>query len=190
MREEIESAFGDELESLDVRTVRVDYGEPFPFSLISGMPGGEEAIYVEYKLKGVDVVIADVPGGPWGFDLVNSGILPVRGSLASRMTHEQFGRILRAYAEETEAPLGSVRRYGDSSGMMYYDSPSPDEIVVAGIEYPTKELWSAVEGTLIEGERIDMSLGMDYVRKALVFHEHPETGEFEYLGSESVDMYW
>ncbi|MBE0417131.1 MAG: hypothetical protein IBX63_05155 [Coriobacteriia bacterium] len=74
--------------------------------------------------------------------------------------------------------------------MAMYDYPSKDEVLVGGTEYAAKELWSATEGMQVEGDRIDMTRMMSSSRKAHVFHEDPETGEFTYLGAESAEVWW
>lgn len=184
VRDEIKSALGDKLESVDVRAVEFDYGgkPPFPYSLVDGV-GDSKSIYVEYRLKSSPTLVAGVLEGPMGMDISSSGMLPTRGSLASRMTDEQFAGILKAYAQETKAPLGSVRRYSDQSAM-YEGKTSSDMVPVGAKEYPSKELWSASEGIVVKGDRVSLSDTAPYQRKAYVFHEDPKSGEFTYVGTE------
>ena len=42
------------------------------------------------------MTVADIVGGPFGPDLASMGMLPTQGSLQSRMTAEQFDRVLAA----------------------------------------------------------------------------------------------
>jgi hypothetical protein len=184
VRAEIKSALGDKLESVDVRLVSVGYGEgpPFPYSLIYGV-GDDKSVYVQYRLKGSSVLVAGILDGPFGTDISSSGMLPTRGSLISRMTDAQFTKILAAYAAQTRAPLGSVRRYSDRSSMS--DAPVPDKVPVGAQEFPSKELWSVTQGTVVKGDRVTIDEVSDLEGKSLVFHEDPESGEFTYIGSES-----
>jgi hypothetical protein len=183
-RDEIKSALGDRLEKVDVRLVsaRYDSSPPFPYSLVDGV-GDSKSIYIEYKLKNSSTLVAGVIEGPMGMDVASSGLLPTRGTLASRMTDEQFAGILKVYAEQTKSPLGSVRRYSDHSAMME-GKVSSDMVPVGAQEYPSKELWSASEGTLVKGDRVAMGDASPFQRKAYVFHEDPKTGEFTYVGTE------
>lgn len=189
-RSEIEDALGGKIEDLDVRAVSMSYGDTgFPYSFIDG-GFDEESIYVEFRLKGSGVVVADVIGGPFGMDAASSGLIPTRGSLASRMTDEQYDRLVAAYADETSAPLGAIRRYTDASFMMMEETSVPDEVVVGDTTYPSKELWSATEGKLISGDSVDMDVEMGASRSAFIFHEDPKTGEFTPLGTETADIWW
>ncbi len=192
VKAEFQTALGDDLESLEVRAVSMNFGDaPFPFSILSGGSGGESAIYVEYRLKSSPVVVADVLGGPFGNNPRGSGMIPTKGTLASRMTDEQFSRILAAYAAETKSPLGTIRRYNDQSEMMDGPSTTPEKIIIGNKEYKSGELWSAVEGKIIEGDSVDMNTGdFGEPRTAFVFHEDPKTGEFSFLGTESSDTVW
>lgn len=190
IKREISNALGDRLQSVEVRAVRVEYGEePFPYSLLSG--GGEESPYVEYRLKGSSVLVADLLGGPYGNDASASGMIPTQGSLASRMTQEQFDRLLAAYAVETESPLGAVRRYGDKSDLMDSGAGSvPDEVTVGNKTFKTAEMWSATQGRVVKGDTINLADESSFMRKALVFREDPTTGEFTFLGTESAESMW
>jgi hypothetical protein len=191
---EIKNALGDKLESADVRSVTIDYGDevPFPFGLM-GAGMDEQSLYVEIHLKDSDVVIAGVLNGMYGDDLLASGVLPTKGSLTSRMTDEQFKRILDAYAAETKLPLGSVRRYNDvSSEMAEPGTAVPETVIIGNKKFKSAELWSAVEGTLVKGDTLKLSGTSFYENgpKAFVFHEDPETGEFTFLGTESTQSVW
>jgi hypothetical protein len=184
-RSEIRSALGDRLDKLDVRAVTIDYGfgPPFPYSLMAGA-GDSKSIYVEYRLKDSPTLIAGVlEGSPFGMDVASSGMLPTKGSLSSRMTDEQFERILKAYAVETRAPFGSVRRYGDRSAMME-GRAVPDKVRVGSQEYPSLELWSVTQGTLAKGDRISMDETHNFSGKSYVFHEDSKSGEFTCVGTE------
>jgi len=189
-KSEIQQAYGDRLDDVEVRAVKVKYEEmPFPYSLM----GGDDAksLYVQYRLKGSDVTVADiVEGGVLGEDVATSGMLPTKGSLTSRMTPEQLDRLLVAYANETNKPLGSVRRYGDSQYPMEPGVAVPDEVTVGNRAYASKELWAANEGRVVEGTEVDLSSESEMSRKALIFHEDPETGEFTFLGIEPSANYW
>jgi len=192
VKAEFQTALGDKLESLDARPVSMNFGDaPFPFSILSGGYGGENVIYVEYRLQDSPVVVADVLGGPFGNDPQGSGMMPTKGTLASRMTDEQFSRILAAYAAETKSPLGTIRRYNDQSERMDGPSTAPEKITIGNKEYKSGELWSAVEGKIIEGDSVDMNSGdFGEPRTAFVFHEDPETGVFAFLGTESSETMW
>lgn len=185
VREEFKSALGSRLESIAVREVSIDFGSPpFPYSLLRGETG-EKMTYVEYRLKGSPVLVAGMLGGPFGGDPSRSGMLPTRGSLASRMTDQQFQRLLSAYAAETKEPLGSVRRYTDRPYMQGGDVP--EKVAVGARQYPARELWSAVEGRLVKGDRVTFSDESMFGRDALIFHEDPKTGAFTYLGTEPAN---
>ncbi|MDZ4179087.1 MAG: hypothetical protein U1E29_07630 [Coriobacteriia bacterium] len=184
LRDEIEGALGDRLDHLDVRAVRVTYGEP---AWMSGV-GSEEVLYVEYRLKGIDVTVAST-AAMYGPNLMMAGIIPTRGSLGSRMTDEQFEALLKAYGAETGAPFGPVRRYSEPDPFGY-ETPTPkDKIVVAGREYLAADLWAVTEGELVDGNVLDRSVMMP-TGKAYVFFEDPEEGTFEFLGTEAVETYW
>ncbi|MDZ4181073.1 MAG: hypothetical protein U1E29_17870 [Coriobacteriia bacterium] len=182
--QEVEDAFGDRLEHLDVRAVRVNYGEP---AWLSGMPA-EEVLYVEYRLRGIDVTVASA-ASTYGPELLTAGIVPTRGSLSSRMTDEQFEAILEAYGEQTRSPFGPVRRYSDADPYAYEPTTPKDTIVVAGEEYATATLWAVTEGELVDGDSLDRS-GMGPTGKAYIFFEDSEAGTFEFLGTEALEMYW
>lgn len=187
--QEFEDGFGSDIESLDVRAVAIEYGDMgFPYSIMGG--SGEETVYVECRLKSTDVVIAGLVGYMYGLDASSSGMIPTKGTLASRMTPEQLATLLKAYAAETDSPLGSVRRYGDRDEMMYEGTTVGDTVTVGSAEYPTNELWAATEGTLIEGDSIDMSMDPSMNTEAYIFHEDPETGEFVFVGTEPGTSMW
>lgn len=188
-RREFELELGDRLERIEVRAVAIDYGEaPFPYAFLEGSTD-EKTLYVEYKLKGSDVLVADLVGGPMGEDAVSSGILPTEGSLNSRMTAEQFDRLLAAFAAETKSPLGVVRRYNDPPMWVGDESPVAAEVTVGTKEYRSKELWSATQGRIVEGDRVDVEHDTG-TRQALIFHEDPKTGVFTYLGTEPSEVFW
>lgn len=190
IKEEIGVACGDRLEDVQVRAVEVKYGAaPFPYSLMSG--GNMESLYVEYRLKDSDVLIANLlEPGMYGDSLSASGMLPMKGSLASRMSLEQFERLLAAYGSQTKTPLGSVRRYGDRPYLSPSGSTVPDEVTVGDARYSTKELWSVTEGKVIKGESLDISEDMGLGRNALIFREDKATGEFVFLGTEPAELTW
>jgi hypothetical protein len=179
-REEIETALGDSLEGLDVRLVTMTFDDP---SMPADAPDEEQFIYVQYRLKDSGVVVADIVGGPFGPDPTSMGMLPTQGSLQSRMTPEQFDRLLAAYADETAAPLGNVRRYNDRSEMMMPGAVQDDSVRVGETKYEASDLWAATEGMTVEGDTIGMDVWAPS-RKALIFYEDPETGDFTYLGTE------
>jgi len=185
-RQEIQSAYGDTLDSLDVCRVTMDYNDP---SLPAGAGGEEQFIYVNYRLKGSSVVVADIVGGPFGPDAASMGMLPTQGSLTSRMTQEKFDRLLLAYAAETSAPLSNVRRYNDSIAMMVPGAPQNGVVPVGDKKYKASDLWAASEGLLVEGDRLGMeTLGAS--RKALIFYEDPRSGAFTFLGTEPAVGGW
>lgn len=189
-RRDFENGFGSDIESLDVRAVAIEYGDMgFPFAFMQGA-GGEETIYVECHLKSSDVVIADLVGYMYGLDAASSGMIPTKGSLSSRMTQEQFDSLLEAFSEETDYPLGSVRRYADRDEMMFESAPIGEALVIGDQEYPANELWAAAEGRLIEGDSVDMSTESNTTRDALIFHEDPATQEFVFLGTEPSMSMW
>ena len=43
---------------------------------------------------------------------------------------------------------------------------------------------------MVKGDRVTLNGESDFVRKALIFHEDPRTGQFIYLGTESVEDGW
>lgn len=190
-REAFENAYGERLDDLEVRAVSIDYGmAPFPFSLLPGEGEAEQAIYVEYRLKDSDVVVADIIG-MWGGDVQSSGLLPMHGSLASRMSEAQYDRLLAAYGEQTRKPLGAVRRYNDPGDMMMESGSIPESVTIGDKAYPSKELWSATEGQTVEGDTFEPNEGFGaFSRNALVFHEDPKTGVLTYLGTEPTDTAW
>ncbi len=187
---EIQQAYGSRLEDLEVRVVEVKYGgAPFPYSLMDG--DTMKSLYISYGLQGSDVIIADLLDvDMFGGDLSMTGMLPTKGSMVSRMTPEQFDKLLVAYSAETEKPLGSVRRYGDEPFFMETGQTAPEEVTVNNETFPTKELWTAAEGRIIEGDSVDMNDGAYMGGVALIFHEDPETGEFTFLGTEPVETMW
>lgn len=189
-RRDFENGFGSDIESLDVRAVVIEYGDSgFPFSLVQGA-AGEETVYVECHLKSSDVVIADLVGYMYGLDAASSGMIPTKGSLSSRMTQDQFDRLLEAFAAETDYPLGSVHRYADRDEMMFEGTSVGETILVGDKEYAANELWAATEGRLVEGDRIDVGTEPSATRDALIFHEDPATHEFVFLGTEPSMSMW
>jgi hypothetical protein len=187
-RQQVQDAFGSQIQRLEVREVTQDFGgPPFPYSLIDGS-SGMKTVYVEYQLKGTDVVVAGVLGdGPFGSDAAASGMIPTKGSLASRMTPDEFKRLLAAYGAETRSPLASVRRYNDQS-IVEPDGNSAAQatVTVGSKDFAAKELWIVTEGKIIKGDKVstdEMMMG----RKAYVLREDPATGAFTSLGSEPAD---
>ena len=188
-KQEVERAYGDKLQKVEARAITLEIGGgPSPFTILPG--ADSESIYVEYSLRGSSVVVAGLLGGTFGNDIASSGMLPTEGSLASRMSLEQFQALLAAYGAETTSPLGSVRRYNDDPYANESGSKSSDEISVGAQTYPTKELWSAAEGRIIKGGRVDMNDSSSFARKAFIFREDPATGQFTFLGTEAADTIW
>lgn len=189
-KQEIELAYGERLRDLEVRAVEVEYGAaPFPYSLMSG--GGMESLYIEYGLTGSDVLVANLlESGMFGGGLSTSGMLPTKGSLVSRMELQQFERLLTAYGNQTKAPLGSVRRYGDRPYPTETGVSVPEEVTVGDTSYPTKELWTVSEGRVVKGDSIDMSDESGLGRSSLIFRENTATGEFVFLGTEPAASVW
>jgi hypothetical protein len=178
-RAEVEGAFGDRLESLEVRIL-----EPDGDMGVYGPPAG---LYVEYRLVGADVTVAGIVMDP--FQSVSAaGLVPTRGSLRSRMSEEQFDALMAAVTDATISVVGGVRRYGD----MPQGMPVPelaDEITSGDRSYPVDELWTVLEGTAVEGDTLDEDTLGYMGQTAHVFHEDPETGAFVYLGTEPA-MWW
>lgn len=190
---EIQDALGGMLESVDVRTITMDYGDPMPLAFtLLGEGMSEKSLYVEIHLKRSDVVIANPISSMYGEDLSASGVLPTKGSLTSRMTDEQFKQILDAYAAETNLPLGSIRRYNDvASDMAEPGTAVPETVTIGNKKFKSAELWSAVEGTLVKGDTLNMNDGpFENGPKAFVFHEDPETGVFTFMGTENAQPIW
>lgn len=179
-RAEIETALGDSLEGLDVRLVTMEFDDP---SMPADVPADEQFIYVQYRLKDSGVVVADIVGGPFGSDPASMGMLPTQGSLQSRMTPEQFDRFLAAYAGQTTSPLSNVRRYNDRAEMMMPGSVQGGSVRVGDKKYRADDLWAATEGMTVEGDTVGMDV-WSTSRKALIFYEDPESGEFTFLGTE------
>lgn len=183
LEQEVRDAYGDSLQTVEVRRVEGDYGDtPFPFSL--GNSYDMEVAYVSYQLKSSDVLIANIIS-PYGADLAASGMIPTQGSLASRLTEEQFARLLTAYGAETSKPLGSVFGYDDASA--WAGESTESEVTVAGKKYPTAELWTATEGVQVEGDRYELGASS---ATAYVFHQDPVSGEFTFLGTEPGTQMW
>lgn len=187
-KSQVKSAYGDRLESLEVRAIKLDDGTPF--SALSG--DTDAAVYVHYKLKDSPVVVADLVEGPGGNDAASYGILPTQGSLTSRMTTTQLNSILAAYASQTTVPLGAVRRYADEQN--YTDtgdgSSVPAVVSVGEKKYKTSELWAATEGKIVKGDTLNYDDVMNETRTAFIFHEDPKTGQFTFLGTESASNMW
>jgi hypothetical protein len=185
-RSEVENAFGNRLENLEVRIVQVD----LPEDAFAGAPedaGPPPLLYIEYRLKGVSTAIAGTLADPF-MSVASSGLVPTKGSLISRMTEEQFDALLAAYAEATPSPLGGVRRYGDSP-MEMPGMAGVETIKSGGRTYRTDELWAVKEGVLIAGDHIGMEDSAFTEGTLHVFHEDTKTGEFSYLGTET-GMWW
>jgi hypothetical protein len=185
-RADVENAFGDRLESVDVRIVQVD----LPEEALAGAPddaGPPPTLYVEYRLRGFETPIAGTLTDPYT-SVASSGLVPTKGSLVSRMTDEQFDALLVAYAKATPSPLGGVRRYGDSP-MEMPGQVVADTIKSGGRSYRTDELWSAREGALVKGDHMSLDDSAYTEGTAHVFHEDPKSGEFTYLGTES-GVWW
>jgi len=184
-REDIESAYGDKLDTVEVRRVTMDYGDPM-MPLAAG--GEEQLIYANYRLKGSPVAVADIVGGMFGPDAASMGMLPTEGSLTSHMTLEEFGRLLVAYAAKTSTPLGNVRRYDDSTMAMMTGSAPKSVVSVGDKKYKTSDLWAASEGLALEGDQVGVEeMGS---RKALIFYKDPQSGEFTFLGTEPAVGGW
>jgi len=179
-RAEIENALGDRLENVEVRLVTMEFDDP---SMPADAPSEESFLYAEYRLKGSEVLVADIVEGPFGPDPASTGMLPTQGTLQSRMTLEQFERLLAAYGRETAAPLSGVRRYNDRVEWMMPGSAQSVSIEVGDKEYRTKDLWSATEGLRVEGDSVGMEIWSTN-RKALIFYEDPKSGAFTFLGTE------
>lgn len=180
-RGEIENALGGAVADLEVRRVTMTFDDT---SIPAEAAGEEEFVYVSFRLVDSGVVVADIVGGPYSHDVSSSGMVPTQGSLRSRMTERQFERFLAAYAEETTAPLGNVRRYNDRAEMgMMPGSVQSDRIRAGGKSYKVEDLWAATEGLLVEGDTIGME-EMGTMRKAFIFYEDPKTGAFTFLGTE------
>lgn len=179
-RQDVESALGARLESLDARLVTMKFDDP---SAPADVPGDEQFIYVQYRVKGSDVLVADIVGGPFGSDPASMGMLPTQGSLQSRMTQEQFDRVLAAYGRETSAPLSNVRRYNDRAEMMMPGSVQGGTVRVGKQTYKASDLWSATEGMQVTGDTVGMDV-WSTDRKALIFYEDPKSGAFIFLGTE------
>lgn len=177
IEESIRKAYGPELGDLEVREVRVDYGEGMLLEGLGGMPG--KACAVEYSLKGSDVTFASFFADE--MSLGYSGFVPVQGSLSSRMTTEQLMRLLEAWADETDDPVGGVRRYSDSDLMMMEGSAQAT-ITLGAKEYSAQRVWVASEGARVKDDtaKVDAMAELD----ALVFYENPKTGAFEFIGRE------
>lgn len=187
-RDEVEEAYGDRIKELDVRVVTTRYDD-MPFSFLSGAMN-EESLYIECELEDSGVLVADVISVVFGIeDLSGSGIIPTKGNLASRMSDEQLDAVLEAYAAETDAPLGSVRRYTDPGQMYDESSPAPDEVRIGKTAYPSQELWKISEGLVVKGDTVDGNSDELFTRQGHVFHEDPETGEFTYLGTEPAEIW-
>lgn len=188
-RDQVEDAYGDRIKELDIRVVTTVYEDGLPFSFLpNGMD--EESLYIECELKDSGVVVADVISMFYGPEnLAGSGIIPTKGDLSSRMSEEQLDAVLEAYAAETDSPLGAVRRYSDADEMYGDGSPVPEEVKIGKKAYPSSELWKLTEGLIVEGDTVNGDDESFYTRRAHVFHENPETGEFLYLGTESSDIW-
>jgi hypothetical protein len=185
----VTDALGDKATDVEVRRVKVIYdGAPFPVSLLGG--GDEQVIYVSYQLKDSGVRVAGRLGGPYGSSVAGSGLLPTVGSLESRMTPEQYDRLVAGYAANTKEPLGMVRRYSDRELFAEEGTPAGAEVTLGNKVYKTRELWWASEGDVIEGDTYEESIDGEPSVNALIFHEDPKTGAFVYLGTEPVEMYW
>jgi hypothetical protein len=184
-RAEVEEAYGDQLESVTVRVVRVDMPEEAAADVAMG-EGPPPLLYIEYRLRGFETVIAGTTMDPYS-TAAAAGMLPTKGSLLSRMTEEQFEVFLAAYAEATSAPLGGVRRYGDSPVMP--GQVTADTVKSGGRTYRTDELWAAREGALVDGDTIGFDDPAFMQATAHIFHEDPRTGEFTYLGTEPA-VWW
>jgi hypothetical protein len=184
-RQQIKDAFGDDLDRVEVREVTQSYGDaPFPFSALA-KSSGTKAVYMEYQLRGSDVVVAGLTGDlPIGGSPGPADMIPTKGSLASRMTLPQFKRLLVAYAAETKAPLGAVRRYNDPSPSSSRGG-SEATVTIGSQDYAAKELWSATEGMLVKGDEVTDDIETRFERTAHVFREDPVTGEFKSLGTET-----
>jgi len=179
-RTEIENALGDRLENVEVRLVTMKFEDP---SMPADAPSEESFVYAEYRLKGSEVLVADIVEGPFGADPASMGMLPTQGTLQSRMTLEQFERLLAAYGRETAAPLSGVRRYNDRAEWVMPGSAQSVSIEVGDKEYRTKDLWAATEGLRVEGDTVGMDIWSTN-RKALIFYEDPKSGAFTFLGTE------
>jgi hypothetical protein len=182
-RAEIENALAGAIEDLEVRRVTMSFDDP---SIPAEATGEEEFVYVSFRLSDSGVVVADIVGGPYAPDVSSGGMVPTQGSLRSRMTERQFERFLAAYADETTAPLGNVRRYNDRVEMgMMPGTIQSDSIRAGGKSYQVEDLWAATEGLLIEGDTVGME-EMGTMRKAFIFYEDPKSGAFTFLGTESA----
>gem|GEM_PF-3400713 len=178
-RKEVEAALGDRLASLEARLVTMEFVDP---SMPAETPE-EQFIYVQYRLKDSGVLVADLVGGPLGTDPASMGMLPTQGTLQSRMSEEQFARLLAAYGSETAAPLSNVRRYNDRTELMMPGSAPGNTVQVGKRKYRASDLWAATEGMEVAGDTVGMDV-WSTDRRALIFYEDPKTGEFTFLGTE------
>ncbi len=175
---DIRTAYGTDVESVSVRSVKVSYGAPFPFSMADG--SNERAYAVEYRIRGIDVTCANVmPDASMGMPV--PGLVPPKSAMSDRMEAAQFKVLLAAYGKVSDAPFGGLARYTSDSMMM--DSGSlPATLTIGDEGYATSRLWSVVEGRHVEGDSFDA--GGDVGVQAAIFYEDPEAGTFEYLGTE------
>jgi hypothetical protein len=163
---------------VEVRSVSIrDPSTPFPFSVLGGL--GHD-IYIQARLKDSGVTIAAVL--PSGSDPAASGLLPTEASLTDRMTASEFDRFLGAFHTQSSEPLGGVTRYSPQNS----SAAASGTVTIAGTAYPLQELWSASLGRLVTGNSVDQVAPGAASTQALVFWEDAKTGEFHYLGRESV----
>lgn len=175
----VEGAVRGMTDEADVRKVQVSYGgDSFPFAFM----GGTDMIYVEYKIDDTGVTVANVFNPVPGTTLLDSGLIPTQAIGDSKLTAEQFARLLDAYAVRSKKPLGGVLPYGASQW-----SAEPSDtgtVTIAGGKYAASELWSALPGRTVKGDKVRENRDIVSGRETLVFRLDPGTGEFTYVGSE------
>lgn len=174
----IKQGLDRQLESVVVREVKVKSGDaPFPFSLLDGGQGVALEARTTGGVEMSEVLQADGV-------LTAEDLLPTVGPLTTRMSDTRLAALLNAYRGRSSKPFGQIVTYSE----LHPDSTQTEsrQLEVSGRQYPAERVWVVVTGYQASGESVDISSAAFAERAGLVFFENAE-GEFEYVGSETVD---
>lgn len=179
MEATIRRAYGSDVESVRVRRLTVDYGAS---SGIPFMPRERSSAYfVTLALRGEPV---QVRGFADPEDAELGGLVPMRGSMAGRLTLDEVKSLMSAYAAESNGAMGRVGPYYDPE--MSDQQSAPAKISVSGKDYPTSSVWRVSPGVAEpKGDTLDMNGRMDMeVGDDLIFYRDAKSGNWVFLGSE------
>jgi hypothetical protein len=164
----VSETYADDLDYVNVRRVEVDWTDDTP-----DMPYS-----VVYKLRDSPVTIEGLVDD--SLDMESGGLTPTLSTLNDQLTAAEFSDLLRAWAQQTDGPMGYVYSYtGDNSTGDY---SLGDHLKFGGKDYLADDLWCANEGWVPTQPK---TVGDDTPDvRDLVFRLDPKTDRFTYVGTE------